>query len=96
MPTYEYQCKKCGHLFEKFQSIKDKPIRNCPQCRGGVQRLIGKGAGIIFKGTGFYTTDYRSQNYKESAKKEKDSKSSGSPSTAKSTSSPASKPKKAD
>ena len=60
MPTYEYKCQNCGHTFEKFQSMKDKSLENCPECNGKVQRLIGGGAGIIFKGSGFYATDYRS------------------------------------
>ena len=59
MPTYEYECTKCGHNFEAFQSIKDKPLERCPKCKGKVKRLIGSGAGIIFKGSGFYATDYR-------------------------------------
>ena len=70
MPTYEYECQKCGHRFEVFQSIKDAPKRTCPKCKGRVKRLLGTGAGLIFKGSGFYTTDYRSQSYKEAAKKE--------------------------
>lgn len=72
MPTYPYECQKCGHTFEKFQSIQDKPVRTCPKCKGRVKRLIGAGAGLIFKGSGFYITDYRSDSYKSSAKKEKD------------------------
>ena len=59
MPTYEYECKKCGHRFEEFQSIKAEPIKKCPECKGAVKRLIGTGAGIIFKGKGFYQTDYK-------------------------------------
>lgn len=59
MPTYEYECTKCGHEFEAFQSIKAEPLKRCPKCRSKVKRLLGKGAGIIFKGTGFYETDYR-------------------------------------
>ena len=60
MPTYEYACKKCGHTFEAYQSIKDEPLRKCPACKkAGLQRLISGGAGLIFKGTGFYETDYR-------------------------------------
>ena len=59
MPTYEYQCKKCGCMFEKFQSMKDAPLKRCPTCRGTVQRLIGSGGGVIFKGSGFYETDYK-------------------------------------
>lgn len=59
MPTYEYECQKCRHQFEKFQSMKDKPLQKCPKCRGKVKRLLGAGAGIIFKGSGFYETDYK-------------------------------------
>lgn len=59
MPTYEYECKKCGHLFEEFQSMTAEPLKKCPKCGKSVKRLIGAGAGIIFKGTGFYATDYR-------------------------------------
>ena len=71
MPTYEYECPKCDHRFEKFHSISDPPIKICPKCKGRkVKRLIGTGAGIIFKGSGFYQTDYRSESYKKEAKKE--------------------------
>ncbi len=71
MPTYEYRCEKCGHEFEEFQSITSRPIRKCPKCgKNAVHRLISAGAGFIFKGTGFYQTDYRSEGYKESAKKD--------------------------
>lgn len=70
MPTYEYRCKKCAHPFEKFQNIKDQPEKVCPLCRGEVERLIGSGGGIIFKGSGFYITDYRSESYKKTAKEE--------------------------
>lgn len=59
MPTYEYECEKCGHRFEAFQSMTDEPLRECPTCTGPVRRLIGLGAGFIFKGSGFYSTDYR-------------------------------------
>jgi putative FmdB family regulatory protein len=60
MPTYEYECQKCGHRFEQFQSITADPLKRCPKpkCRGKVKRLLGTGAGIIFKGSGFYLTDY--------------------------------------
>jgi len=72
MPTYEYVCDNCQHQFEQFQSIKAKPIRKCPQCgKLSVQRLIGAGAGIIFKGSGFYQTDYRSEGYKKAAESDK-------------------------
>jgi putative FmdB family regulatory protein len=69
MPTYEYRCDACGHKFEKFQSITAASIRKCPNCgKNSVKRLIGTGAGLIFKGGGFYTTDYRSEAYKSAAK----------------------------
>ena len=59
MPTYEYECTKCGHTFEAFQSMKDEPLSSCPKCRGRVRRIIQGGIGVIFKGSGFYTTDYK-------------------------------------
>jgi putative FmdB family regulatory protein len=69
MPTYEYKCEACGHAFEKFQSIMAGPIRKCPKCgKRRVRRLLGTGSGMIFKGSGFYTTDYRSEGYKTAAK----------------------------
>jgi len=71
MPTYEYQCNKCKHKFEAFQKISDQPLKVCPKCKGSVKRLISSGVGIIFKGSGFYTTDYRSREYKEKEKQEK-------------------------
>jgi putative FmdB family regulatory protein len=72
MPTYQYLCGGCGHEFEQFQSIKARPLRKCPACsRMQLNRLIGTGGGIIFKGSGFYQTDYRSENYKNSAKNAK-------------------------
>jgi putative FmdB family regulatory protein len=78
MPTYEYVCEKCGHEFEKFQSMAATPLKVCPEdlCgqkrwgKGAVKRSISGGAGLIFKGTGFYITDYRSDSYKEAAKKD--------------------------
>lgn len=78
MPTYEYSCLKCGQNFDAFQSMRDEAYATCPKelCRqakwgkGKVKRLLGTGAGLIFKGSGFYITDYRSNNYKEGAKKE--------------------------
>lgn len=78
MPTYEYECAECGHQFEEFQSITAKALKMCPACgERTLQRLIGSGAGIIFKGSGFYQTDYRSAEYKKAAKADSDS-SSGS------------------
>lgn len=78
MPTYEYKCERCKKTFETFQSMKDEAFQTCPKelCqmkkwgKGKVRRLIGTGAGLIFKGSGFYTTDYRSSSYKEAAKKD--------------------------
>jgi putative FmdB family regulatory protein len=70
MPTYEYECRKCGCRFERFQSMREKPLSQCPECRGRVKRLLGTGAGFIFKGSGFYSTDYRSSGYREAAKKD--------------------------
>ena len=100
MPTYEYLCAKCGHQFEKFQSIADKPLSVCPQDRcgkkkwgkGKVKRMIVSGGGLIFKGSGFYATDYRSEKYKESAKQDslRATSGDGKASTTKSDSKPAS------
>ena len=71
MPTYEYACTACGHQFEEFQSITSKPLTVCPVCKKKkVKRLISAGAGFIFKGSGFYITDYRSDSYKDAAKKD--------------------------
>ncbi len=79
MPTYDYECGACGHTFELFQSITAKPIRKCPSCeQPKARRLIGTGGGIIFRGSGFYCTDYRSDSYKSAAKTETDSGSSAS------------------
>jgi putative FmdB family regulatory protein len=62
MPTYEYECTACKYTFEEFQKITDKPLLECPRCRGKVRRLISGGAGLIFKGSGFYVTDYKRSN----------------------------------
>ena len=70
MPTYEYECPKCGHAFEQFQSMRDEPLKKCPKCnKAGVKRLVGGGAGLIFKGTGFYITDYKNKP-RDGAKKD--------------------------
>lgn len=71
MPTYEYLCKDCGHRFEEFQSMTAAPISECPECSGKTERLISGGAGFVFKGAGFYQTDYRSKAYNEAAAKDK-------------------------
>lgn len=85
MPTYDYVCDACQHEFEHFQSIKDEPLKKCPECgRKKLRRLIGPGAAIVFKGSGFYKTDYRSDSYKKSAAAEKAKKTSSSTETAKS------------
>jgi putative FmdB family regulatory protein len=106
MPTYEYICEKCDHRFDKFQSMKDDPLKVCPRetCpkktwgKGKVKRVMGAGAGLIFKGSGFYITDYRSENYKQSAKKESSSggskEGSGSGGADKPSAAPAPAPKK--
>ncbi len=88
MPTYEYACDDCGFHFEEFQSITAEPLTKCPKCDGKVRRLIGTGNGFLFKGRGFYITDYRSENYikeknKHEKKPEKKDKGSASDSTAK-------------
>ena len=78
MPTYEYVCEKCGHAFEKSQSMSEKPLTVCPKdlcarkkwAKGRVKRQVSGGGGLLFKGSGFYITDYRSENYKQAAKKE--------------------------
>lgn len=70
MPTYEYRCRTCGYEFEEFQSITDKPLTECPKCGGFVERLISGGGGLLFHGSGFYITDYRSDSYKQAAKQE--------------------------
>ena len=96
MPTYEYECQKCGHRFEEFQSMKDAHLTKCPKCKGKLKRLVGAGAGFLFKGSGFYTTDYRSSSYQEKKKGDAAPKSPDS-SPAPNSSAPAesAKPKKA-
>ncbi len=79
MPTYEYQCRKCDHRLEVFQQITAKPLKNCPVCKGPLRRLIGTGAGFIFKGSGFYATDHRSKEYKERQKQEAKANGSSCP-----------------
>lgn len=83
MPTYDYECQTCGHQFEARQSMKDPHLTDCPVegCAGPVKRKIGAGSGLIFKGSGFYITDYRSKSYKEGAKKDSSASSSSSSSS---------------
>lgn len=72
MPTYDYQCDACGHEFEEFQSITEPVLRKCPECRKPkLRRLFGTGAAVVFKGSGFYQTDYRSESYRKAAEKDK-------------------------
>jgi putative FmdB family regulatory protein len=99
MPTYDYECDACGHRFELYQSISADPDRKCPACKKlKLRRLIGTGAAVVFKGSGFYQTDYRSDSYKKSAAADSGSSASGSSSTEKPSSEktpsekPASKP----
>jgi len=89
MPTYEYECRKCGHRFEEFQSMKDAALTTCPKCGGELKRLIGTGAGFIFKGSGFYITDYRSKGYEE---KKKSSEGAATPAESKPSAKPDAKP----
>jgi len=96
MPTYQYKCPACGHEFEEFQSIKDAPIETCPACGEKTRRIISGGAGLIFKGSGFYITDYRSDSYNKAAKKDShsgaDSSGSSGGSESKSSKAPAQTP----
>lgn len=96
MPTYDYECQKCGDRYELFQSITEQPNTRCPKCGGKAQRLISGGAGLLFKGSGFYITDYRSESYKKRAAQESSSSSSsGTSSDSKSSGSDSSKKKEA-
>ena len=81
MPTYEYKCSKCKKTFDKLQSMNDKPLKSCIYCKGKVERLIGGGAGLIFKGTGFYITDYKNKSTPEKpgSDKPKETKTESAP-----------------
>jgi putative FmdB family regulatory protein len=73
MPTYEYQCDACEHNFDEFQSMSEEPLKKCPQCgKKKLRRVFGTGAAVLFKGSGFYQTDYRSESYKSAAKAEQE------------------------
>jgi putative FmdB family regulatory protein len=84
MPTYEYKCNKCEEVFEVFQRITASPLKECPVCGGELRRLISGGAGIIFKGSGFYTTDYKSSSVSTSASERKETSEKKEDSTKKS------------
>ena len=98
MPTYEYQCQSCKKIHEASQPITAKPLTKCPRCKKGkLKRLLGSGSGFLFKGSGFYITDYRSKNYREGKKRDEQSKPSSSPSSPSSSGSgPSSKSPSAD
>ena len=94
MPTYDYVCESCGHELEVFQSMSDKPKRKCPDCGAlKLYRKIGSGAGVIFKGSGFYETDYRSDSYKKGAEAEKSQAKKSGTKKASSSDKPTAKPK---
>ena len=93
MPTYEYECNKCGLEFERFQRISEPPVKRCPKCKGAVRRKIGTGAGLLFKGSGFYITDYRSEGYHKAAKADSGASSSSSSSASTATAPAKEKPK---
>lgn len=76
MPTYQYRCNSCGYEFEEFQNITDSPVDVCPRCNNKPERVISGGMGFLFRGSGFYTTDYRSESYKQAEKREKETVSS--------------------
>jgi len=92
MPTYEYECQKCGHRFDEFQSMTAKLLVRCPKCKGKLKRLIGAGAGFLFKGSGFYATDYRSSSYQEKKKGDTSTTSTTPSESAKAADKPADKP----
>lgn len=92
MPTYEYRCSACGYEFEEFQLMTEPPLEKCPKCGGHPERIISGGAGFLFKGSGFYITDYRSDSYKKAA--EHDRPSTAEPTSPKSSPSSSTKPTK--
>jgi putative FmdB family regulatory protein len=79
MPTYEYECCNCPNRFEVFQKMTEEHLKHCPVCKGKVRRLVGTGAGVIYKGSGFYTTEYRSESYKKSEKEDHGAKTAAAP-----------------
>ncbi len=97
MPTYEYVCDACGHNFDELQSFSDEPLKKCPKCgKNKLRRLFGTGAAVLFKGSGFYETDYRSESYKEAQKKESEATKPAAADAGKAASTEAAKPAAAD
>lgn len=97
MPTYDYQCDACGHEYELFQGINDPVVKKCPECgKNKLRRLFGTGAAIVFKGSGFYQTDYRSEGYRKAAEADKKASSSGGKSEDKKSEGAKSESKKSD
>jgi putative FmdB family regulatory protein len=96
MPTYRYECRSCKRIHEFFQSMSEAPVKKCPSCGGRLDRLIGMGAGIILKGSGFHNTDYRSQSYRDAAKSESAKSETPAASSEKSESKPAADAPKKD
>ncbi len=97
MPTYDYECDACSHTFEQFQGINDALLTKCPQCgKKKLRRLFGSGAAIVFKGSGFYQTDYRSESYKKAASADKKAGGDSKPAETKSSDVKASEPKAAE
>ena len=83
VPTYDYRCDACEHAFEEFQSFSEPPLKKCPECgKAKLRRLIGTGAAVLFKGSGFYQTDYRSESYKSAAKADQEAAKSAPPAAA--------------
>lgn len=93
MPTYEYRCAECGNEFEQFGRMSDPPVQECPNCHAQAQRKISGGAGLVFKGSGFYITDYRGEGYKKAAESDKSASSGGESKSSESKSEPAAAPK---
>lgn len=95
MPTYDYECRACGHRFERMQGMSDPHVRTCPECgKKRVERNISGGAGLLFKGSGFYITDYRSKGYQDKAKADSDAQKPKAEEKPKAEAKPAEKPKK--
>jgi putative FmdB family regulatory protein len=89
MPTYEYVCESCGHRFDEFQSMKEDPLKICPKCeQSSLRRLFGCGAAVLFKGSGFYETDYRSESYKSAAKADQEAASKSTSAASSNTNTP--------